>query len=124
MGKNLKTNLIFTVLPVSNKYSRSIISESGKVFPSFKVLSCQNLSCGITMNGTINIHHLLYNHLNDLDRPTWLKRSSKSTISTIDNNRSSTSSSTMIVKNSNIEKVFLKCTFFYCLKLSIMLSKI
>ena len=87
MGKNLKTNLIFTVLPVSNKYSRSIISESGKVFPSFKVLSCQNLSCGITMNrdvnGTINIHHLLYNHLNDLDRPTWLKRPSKITISKV-----------------------------------------
>ena len=70
-----------------NKYPRSIISESGRVFPSFGVLSCQNLSCGITMNrdanGARNIHHLLYNHLNDLARPTWLKRSSKSTISTV-----------------------------------------
>ena len=70
-----------------NKYPRSIISESGRVFPSYGVLSCKNLNCGITMNrdvnGARNIHHLLYNHLNDLDRPTWLNRPSKATISTV-----------------------------------------
>ena len=29
------------------------------------------------VNGARNIHHVLYNYLNDLDRPTWLQRPPK-----------------------------------------------
>ena len=65
-----------------NIFRRKIIIDGGsRVFPSYGVLSCQNLKCRITMNrdvnGARNIHHLLYNHLNDLDRPTWLQRPPK-----------------------------------------------
>ena len=71
-----------------NKFPRKIIADGGsRVYPSYGVLSCQNLKCKITMNrdvnGARNIHHLLYNHLNELDRPTWLKRPPKSTLSMV-----------------------------------------
>ena len=35
------------------------------------------------VNGARNIHHVLYNYLNDLDRPTWLKRQPKIINSTV-----------------------------------------
>ena len=71
-----------------NKFPRQIIADGGsRVYLSKGVLSCQNLKCRITMNrdvnGARNIYHLLYNHLNDLDRPTWLQRPPKSTNSTV-----------------------------------------
>ena len=71
-----------------NEYRRKIIADNGsRSYPSYGVLSCQNLSCRITMNrdvnGARNIHHVLYNYLNDLDRPTWLKRPPKIINSTV-----------------------------------------
>ena len=69
-----------------NKYRRSVIYDGGtRSYPSFWVLSCKNLNCGITMNrdGARNMHHLPYNYLNDSDRPTWLKRPPKTTITAV-----------------------------------------
>ena len=71
-----------------NEYRRKIIADNGsRSYPSYGVLSCKNLYCGITMNrdvnGARNIHHLLYNYLNGLDRPSWLRRAPKKKISTV-----------------------------------------
>ena len=89
-----KTSMTCHKCGAANIYRRSVISDNGsRSYPSYGVLSCKNLYCGITMNrdvnGARNIHHLLYNYLNGLDRPSWLRRPPRKNKSTVGDQRSS-----------------------------------
>ncbi len=56
--------------------SRLVEYENGSFSTSNGILSwrvCQ-MSLNRDINGAINIHHLVCNHLNNLERPTWLPR--------------------------------------------------
>jgi transposase len=56
--------------------SRFIDYADGNIYKSNGVITCD--LCEITLNrdinGAMNIHHLVYNHLNGMQRPSWLTR--------------------------------------------------
>jgi transposase len=56
--------------------SRLVEYENGSFSTSNGILSCRvcKMSLNRDINGAINIHHLVYNHLNNLERPTWSSR--------------------------------------------------
>ena len=60
----------------SMQKSRLIQYDDGRFFPSHGVLTCSE--CQMTLNrdvnGALNIHHLVYNEIHKLGRPTWLRR--------------------------------------------------
>jgi len=56
--------------------SRFIEHQNENIYKSNGVTTCD--LCEITLNrdinGAMNIHHLVYNHLNGMQRPLWLTR--------------------------------------------------
>ena len=59
-----------------NQFKRDLMNRNGRVYSSFSILECA--SCKIIIdrdiNASKNILHILYNYLNNMERPSWLIR--------------------------------------------------
>jgi len=59
-----------------NQFKRNLMNRNGRVYSSFSILECA--SCKIIIdrdiNASKNILHILYNYLNNMERPSWLIR--------------------------------------------------
>jgi len=74
----------FAILKVEMKVTPNLINfekwfiraRLGKMYKSNGLLSCTecNMILNRDVNGAMNIQHLLYNHLNRMQRPSWLTR--------------------------------------------------